>query len=83
MPQPTGLERPDGEKGVEEKQSSLQAERGVHKVSQRGVDQVTLIDGARGDSEITDEVMRVAVLRSKTPRRNGFERQVRRSRDNP
>src|SRR4029077_15386314 len=64
------FESPDDEDGTDEKQSSLHVERGIHQVGERGV------DAARGDPEITDEIVGVAVIGSKGRGRNGFEDQV-------
>jgi hypothetical protein len=80
---PAVFEGPNHEDCTNEKQTSLQTERGVHQVSQRGVDRVTLKHAARGDPEITDEVVRVAVMVPKARGRNGFENYVPESCGNP
>src|SRR3984957_9784488 len=78
-----GFESPDDEDGAGEKQSSLQVERGVHQGGQQGVDHAAVKHAARGDSEITDEIVRVAVIGSKARGRNGFEDQITKPCGNP
>ena len=67
-PSPACPDCSNGEDGANEKQRSLQTERGVHQPGQRG--------GARGYPEITDEVVGVTVIRPKSFGRNSFEDQI-------
>src|SRR6202012_357767 len=70
------FDSPDDEDGAHQKQRSLETERRVHEVSQRRFERATLSDAARRDSEVTDEIVGVAVVGPKTHGRNGFEDEV-------